>query len=78
MGDASHQPERLEGQHSDHATAKVRADHVDHCNHQNAHDRVGLEGGEGHLLTQRLQLSLHRGDLLLVSLALRLDHVGVL
>lgn len=78
MGNALDQSEGLEGQHGDHLSAEVAADDVDDCDHEDSDHCVTLEGGEGHLLAEGLQLRLDRRHLLLVPLALRLDDVRVL
>lgn len=43
MGDSSDQPEGLEGQHGDDATAKVGANEVNNCDHEDADDGVRFE-----------------------------------
>ena len=52
VGDAAEEGEGLEGQHGHHLSIELGSDHVDDHNHQQTHDYVALEGGEGHLLTQ--------------------------
>ncbi len=72
VGDTANQPEGLKGQHGNHAAAEVTPDEVDDSDHEHSHNGMGLEGREGHLLTERLELCLNSVDLLLMALALRL------
>ena len=78
MSDSLEQREGLEGQHGHHLPVELSSDEIDDRYHEEPDYHVALEGGEGHLLAESFELCFRRGYLLIVTLVLCLDNMGIL